>query len=200
MRKSQLVRHTLLGSRIIGGIFTLLFAAILLVGMPALFDWLLGYGEPSLAHHLVGGLLMALGGGLSLFCADLFHRKGDGLQVPWDPPRRLVIRGPYCFIRNPMYLGNVVMLLGEAIFFASLGIWIYTGVFFVIVHLGVVLLEEPDLRRRHGKPYADYTRKVPRWLPWKGRAWPNPSALAEMDVQAASPLQRDARIDLVTQK
>ena len=80
---------------------------------------------------------------------------GKGAPAPFDPPRKLVIRGPYRFVRNPIYIGAGMTLAGAALFYQSLPIFIYTGVFFLITHLFVVLLQvEPTLRRTFGDEYG----------------------------------------------
>src|SRR5438094_4771461 len=76
------------------------------------------------------------------------HRKGT--PAPFDPPRKLVIRGPYRFVRNPMYIGAGMTLAGAALFYESISIFIYAGLFFLITHLFVVLYEQPTLRRTLG--------------------------------------------------
>jgi len=73
------------------------------------------------------------------------------------------------FVRNPMYIGAGMTLAGAALFYQSLSIFIYTGVFFLITHLFVVLYEEPTLRRTFGDEYEAYFRRVRRWAPGKVR-------------------------------
>jgi len=82
-----------------------------------------------------------------------------------DPPRHLVVRGPYRFVRNPMYLGMVLVLLGELSLAFSLGFAGYIAGWFACIHLLVVLYEEPTLRRKFGADYERYTKEVGRWLP-----------------------------------
>ena len=68
-----------------------------------------------------------------------------------------------------MYIGAGMTLAGAALFYASLSIFIYTGLFFLITHLFVVLYEEPTLRRTFGDEYEAYFRRVRRWLPKRNR-------------------------------
>jgi protein-S-isoprenylcysteine O-methyltransferase Ste14 len=94
-----------------------------------------------------------------------FIYAGRGTPLPLDPPKFLVARGPYRFVRNPMYVGVELILLGESLLFESAILVIYAlaaGAFF---HHFVVLYEERTLRRKFGNRYAEYCRAVPRWLP-----------------------------------
>jgi len=98
---------------------------------------------------------------------------GKGTPAPFDPPRKLVIRGPYRFVRNPMYIGAGMTLAGAALFYESLSIFIYTCLFFLITHLFVVLYEEPTLRRTFGDEYETYFHRVRRWMPALRKAYRN---------------------------
>lgn len=114
---------------------------------------------------------MAVGAVLMLSCVWRFGARGEGTPAPFDPPRRLVIQGPYRAVRNPMYWGMGLFLAGEAMLFAlpSLGLLVFAAVLIVIVNLFVHLYEEPTLRRTFGAEYEDYCARVPRWLPRWGR-------------------------------
>lgn len=98
-------------------------------------------------------------------CMADFVRSGRGTPAPIDPPRRLVIRGPYRWARNPMYVGVLAILLAEALLFASPVLAAYAAAVAIAFHAFVVLYEEPSLGRRFGDAYADYCRAVPRWIP-----------------------------------
>jgi protein-S-isoprenylcysteine O-methyltransferase Ste14 len=118
------------------------------------------------------GVWQALGLGLGLAgaalafaCIVAFVFLGRGTPAPFDPPRRLVARGPYRFIRNPMYLGAALFLVGFALFYQSTGAAIYAAAFCVVAHLFVVLYEEPTLRRTFGHDYDEYCQMVGRWWP-----------------------------------
>jgi protein-S-isoprenylcysteine O-methyltransferase Ste14 len=82
-----------------------------------------------------------------------------------DPPKHLVVEGLYRYVRNPMYLGVLLLLLGETAFFQSSALLQYTVAWFIVVNLLVVFYEEPALRRRFGDSYERYVRSVHRWLP-----------------------------------
>jgi protein-S-isoprenylcysteine O-methyltransferase Ste14 len=87
---------------------------------------------------------------------------GKGTPAPFDPPRKLVVRGPYRFVRNPMYIGAGITLAGAALYYQSLPLLGYTGLFFLITHLFVVLYEELTVRRTFGEEYEAYFRRVSR--------------------------------------
>ena len=121
-------------------------------------------------------LLLQLGGlwclllGLALFVASLhlFATGGRGTLAPWDPPRKLVLRGPYRFVRNPMISGVVFILMGEALLLPSRPHAIWAATFLAINLVYIPLLEEPQLVDRFGDPYREYRRHVPRVFPLYG--------------------------------
>ena len=120
--------------------------------------------------RLPGGLLMIAGVALYLTCLWDFTFTGRGTPAVWDPPVVFVCKGPYRFVRNPMYLSIVGILMGEAVFFQSAALgWMAAG-FAAGFHIFVVAFEEPALRRRFGTSYDLYCSKVSRWLPhWPER-------------------------------
>jgi protein-S-isoprenylcysteine O-methyltransferase Ste14 len=119
----------------------------------------------------VAGLgLLAVG--LTLFIASLrrFVTEGEGTLAPWDPPRRLVVRGPYRYVRNPMISGVILVLLGEGLVLLSRSHLTWALIFLGINALYIPLLEEPFLVYRFGDAYREYCRHVPRLLP-RWRPW-----------------------------
>lgn len=90
---------------------------------------------------------------------------GRGTLSPVDPPRELVIRGLYRYVRNPMYVGVSLIVLGEAALTRSRALLLYWAVFFAAVNVFVIGYEEPNLRRRFGESYERYTQRVGRWIP-----------------------------------
>jgi protein-S-isoprenylcysteine O-methyltransferase Ste14 len=96
---------------------------------------------------------------------SLFATVGDGALAPWDPPRRLVVRGPYRYVRNPMISGVLSILLGEAILLGSVPLLVWFVIFFTLNALTMPLIEEPLLESRFGSEYVTYKRNVPRWIP-----------------------------------
>ena len=112
-----------------------------------------------------GVLIGAAGAALAVSCIVVFALLGKGTPAPFDPPRRLVIRGPYRFVRNPMYIGASLAMTGAALFYQSFALFGYVGVFLLVSHLFVAAYEEPALRRTFGKEYEAYCDKVGRWWP-----------------------------------
>ena len=109
--------------------------------------------------------LIVIGAATLLWCIWDFFASGRGTISPIDPPKHLVVRGLYRYVRNPMYVAVVIMLLGETIFFMSQAVLIEAAIFFVLANLFVMLYEEPTLRRKFGESYANYTQTVGRWIP-----------------------------------
>jgi protein-S-isoprenylcysteine O-methyltransferase Ste14 len=146
-------------------LFTIVAPGTITVFLPSL----LLRGDPGWrvegARAVVGGLLILAGALLYAWCAYAFARFGRGTPAPIDPPRHLVDRGLYARTRNPMYLGVVTVLVGEAVLFGSARLFAYAGAVFLGFHLFTVLYEEPAHRRRFGAAFDEYCRRVPRWIP-----------------------------------
>jgi len=146
--------------------YATLFIGLLLVYVPGL---LLGSApvRPATigAHQIAGMIITLMGAVIALWCAFTFVFIGKGTPAPFDPPRKLVIRGPYRFVRNPMYIDAGMTLAGAALYYESLSIFFYACLFFLVTHLFVVLYEELTLRRTFGDEYDAYFRRVRRWLP-----------------------------------
>lgn len=115
--------------------------------------------------QFAGAMVVLLGAALALWCVLAFAVIGRGTPAPFDPPRRLVVAGPYRFVRNPMYLGAALVLAGLTTYFASLRVFGYTLLFLVVTHLFVIWYEEPTLRRLFGNEYEQYCSQVHRWRP-----------------------------------
>jgi protein-S-isoprenylcysteine O-methyltransferase Ste14 len=110
-------------------------------------------------------LLAGSGAALALACISTFVFVGRGTPAPFDPPRRLVVQGPYRFVRNPMYLGAGMALAGAAFFYQSIPLLGYAGLFLLITHVLVLVYEEPTLRRIFDGDYEAYCGRVGRWWP-----------------------------------
>lgn len=110
---------------------------------------------------------MAVGAAIMLRCIWDFAWTGRGTPAPFDPPRRLVVTGLYRYVRNPMYIGMAVFLIGEALVLPQVtrAMLIMLGVLALAVTAFVMLYEEPTLRRLFGEDYEVYCRHVRRWLP-----------------------------------
>jgi len=94
-----------------------------------------------------------------------FKKIGKGTLAPWSPTRKLVVSGMYRYVRNPMIMGVLTVLIGESIALLSLPIIKWAGLFFLINNLYFLLYEEPDLERKFGEQYKIYKKNVPRWIP-----------------------------------
>jgi protein-S-isoprenylcysteine O-methyltransferase Ste14 len=116
-------------------------------------------------RQLVGLVAVAVGVVLLIACIWEFAKRGRGTLSPVDPPRELVVRGLYRYVRNPMYLSVTVILLGEVLLAWSRALLLYWAVWFVLVNVFVTWYEEPALRHQFGEPYERYARDVRRWLP-----------------------------------
>jgi protein-S-isoprenylcysteine O-methyltransferase Ste14 len=147
--------------------YAALFIGFVLVYLPGRFLSWSGIVAPATTGvpQVAGMIVVAIGTVIALSCVFTFVFIGKGTPAPFDPPRKLVIRGPYRFVRNPMYIGAGMTLAGAALYYQSLSILLYTGLFFLITHLFVVLYEEPTLRRTFGAEYEAYFYRVRRWLP-----------------------------------
>jgi protein-S-isoprenylcysteine O-methyltransferase Ste14 len=133
----------------------------------------LGPSPTRIVLQVVGlGLLFV---GVLLFAASLrrFVSEGRGTLAPWDPPRRLVVRGPYRYVRNPMISGVVMVLFGEALVLLSRPHLQWALIFLGLNAVYIPLIEEPFLAERFGSGYKEYCRHVPRllprWRPWEGK-------------------------------
>ncbi len=144
-----------------------LFIGFVLVFLPArLISWSGVSAQPSFGFtQAIGMVVVGLGGALALWCVLTFALLGKGTPAPFDPPRRLVIRGPYRFVRNPIYLGAAMALAGAALFYESSALAGYAGAFILVTHAFVLLYEEPTLRSTFGTEYDGYCRRVRRWRP-----------------------------------
>ena len=147
--------------------YSVLFIGLLLIYLPArLLSWS-GIVRPATIEvpQVAGIVIGAAGAASALWCIFTFVSIGRGTPAPFDPPRRLVIQGPYRFVRNPMYIGAGLALASAALFYESLPLLGYTGLFLFATHLFVVWYEEPTLRRTFGPEYKAYCRQVRRWWP-----------------------------------
>src|SRR5258708_3820782 len=129
--------------------------------------WLLG-GLPRPEHGpltWLGILMMLLGAAAYFRCAWEFAVRGLGTPAPIAPTKFLVTTALHRYVRNPMYLGVLGVLLGEAATFRALVLLEYAAFCFAAVYLFVLFYEEPTLRRQFGESYEEYRRSVPRWIP-----------------------------------
>ena len=147
--------------------FRALTALLVLPGLvTGLVPYLLFLTDPWRGEgYTLGLLVMAAGLFLLLWCVRDFYKSGKGTLAPWSPPKHLVIVGLYGFCRNPMYLGVLVLVFGEAVFSASPLLVCYLAVLIFSFHLRVILYEEPQLSKLFGVDWESYSSSVHRWLP-----------------------------------
>jgi protein-S-isoprenylcysteine O-methyltransferase Ste14 len=156
----------------VGPIFkTALFTVLVPGTVTVLIPYRLLSREVALPSHPLGDIRwlgcipVFLGAAIYLACAWKFATEGKGTPAPVSPTRFLVRGGLYQKVRNPMYVGVLLVLFGEALVFESAVLTRYACAVAVGFHLFVVLYEEPHLRSRYGESYEEYKRRVPRWLP-----------------------------------
>ncbi len=129
-----------------------------------IYDQKIGWVLPAWAT-LPGILLMAAGGLLVLTCVTFFIIRGKGTPAFFDAPTEFVATGPYRYVRNPMYIGGFILLIGFGLVRHSISILIFSILYMVLFHLFVVYYEEPTLEKQFGKSYLDYKKKTHRWIP-----------------------------------
>ncbi len=115
-------------------------------------------------YNYLGLILFIPGIALMLNCIIRFAVQGRGTLSPLDPTKRLVIAGPYRFCRNPMYVGVMMILIGETIFSQSVNLLIYSIAILIGFNLFIIFFEEPRLKREFGEEYRQYCQKVRRWI------------------------------------
>lgn len=108
---------------------------------------------------------IVIGAALYFLCVWNFAVVGRGTPGPWDAPRQFVAVGPYRWVRNPIYIAALLVVLGEAWLFLSMPLLLYCAAMAIFCHLFVIGYEEPTLRRRFGETYVEYVRTVSRWIP-----------------------------------
>ena len=122
--------------------------------------------------QVVGGVLIAVAVGILVECTWRFAKEGRGTPAPFAPVEMLVVSGFYRYVRNPMYVAVVTVIVGQALFFGSFILLFYAGFVWLLFHGFVLLYEEPSLRKKYGSKYEAYRINVRRWWPsirpWEG--------------------------------
>jgi protein-S-isoprenylcysteine O-methyltransferase Ste14 len=162
--------------------FSVLGTAAFLVLAPGtvagLVPWLISHWQ--MQSPLLGfmpfrgiGILLIVGG--ILIVLESFARfalKGVGTPAPIFPTQHLVVSGLYRYVRNPMYVGVVAMILGQGLMLGNIDVLIYAALVWLVTHLFVVGYEEPTLRRTYGVEFEFFCKNVSRWVPrltpWHG--------------------------------
>ncbi len=133
--------------------------AVIVPPVIAHFDpWSKGQWAPGISVMCIGAFVL-------LWCVRDFYVSGKGTLAPWDPPQKLVVAGLYRFMRNPMYVGVLLLVLGWSIYFCSPLLVAYTALLALAFHIRVIKHEEPWLRAQFGKQWEIYQQEVSRWLP-----------------------------------
>jgi protein-S-isoprenylcysteine O-methyltransferase Ste14 len=109
--------------------------------------------------------VFVIGAAIYFRCAWEFAARGLGTPAPIAPTKFLVTTALHRYVRNPMYIGVALAILGEAAVFRSVHVVEYAAIMLLIAHIFVVLYEKPTLQRQFGESYAEYRRRVPRWIP-----------------------------------
>jgi len=119
---------------------------------------------PVRIHEKTGLFLFISGLIVMLICIFNFAVKGRGTLSPADPTKKLVSEGLYRYSRNPMYVGVMMILIGESVYTGSFSLLVYSLVILTAFHLFIVFREEPRLQRDFGEEYTEYSQKVRRWI------------------------------------
>ena len=109
--------------------------------------------------------LWVIGVAMLVWCFWDFLAKGKGTPAPIDPPRELVVSGLYQYVRNPMYVGVLLVIIGHFLWFGFWNLLIYAVLVFMGFSAFVIFYEEPTLKRNFGAAYEEYLKRVPRWIP-----------------------------------
>ena len=148
-------------------LFTILQPGVAVVLLPYLILRSRGYEllPPTFSTtHFFGASLIVAGGVIMATCILRFVTEGHGTISPIDPTKKLIVRGLYRYSRNPMYVGAMLILIGETVFWWSAALALYSAILFLGFNLFVILHEEPRLRREFGPEYESYLRQVRRWV------------------------------------
>ena len=113
----------------------------------------------------LGFVIAGLGGVITVSCIAVFASRGEGTPLPLDAPRKFVATGPYRYVRNPMYVGAILVLVGAGFAVLSPSIVLLGFAFWGLTHLLVLVYEEPVLTAKFGDAYTRYKAEVNRWLP-----------------------------------
>jgi len=159
-----------------------LLPGTVLVFVPAALLWLSRHTpcaavptRPNEVLFWLAAAALLAGFSLVIWTVTLFLTLGRGTPAPWDPPKDLVVRGPYRHVRNPMITGVLLTLLAEAFFFQSWPLAVWMGVFFLANVAYFPCVEERGLERRFGDAYIAYRNNVRRWIP-RLRPWDPPDS------------------------
>ena len=144
----------------------IIFPFNVMVTIPAVILWWTRKGiEMEWPSTITGFLLIITGIGLVYHTVALFTDYGDGTPAPFDPPRKFVALGLYRYVRNPMIIGVMLILLGQSVAFFSFFIFGWFLFFAAANLIYIPLIEEPSLNKKFGEIYKVYLDQTPRWIP-----------------------------------
>lgn len=158
-------------NRTLGPILKTLLFTIVVPGFVTLYVPYVLMGRRYIFEHehapwaFFGALCFAVGAGIYFRCAWEFAVRGLGTPAPIAPTKFLVVSGLHRYMRNPMYIGVLLVILGQAAMFHAPQLAFYGAVCISMAHLFVIFYEEPTLHRQFGASYDEYRRRVPRWIP-----------------------------------
>ena len=154
---------------VFNALVNLLYYGVTVGFLPWIVLWIEDYwGVPRVSHPVLLGMAALAGwtgAGLQWWCIVLFQRRGRGTPSPVRPPQKLVIAGPYRWVRNPINLGELMVFVALAAWFGSLGLLVYAALALLAFDIFVRRWEEPALQRQFGQAYDDYRQRVRRWMP-----------------------------------
>ena len=114
---------------------------------------------------VLGLILIVIGLIFMTWSNVLFISFAEGTMSELDAPKKMVVLGPYRFVRNPIAIATITALWGEAVLFGSNYLFLWSIIYWVSIHLFLVYKEEPELEDKFGKSYVKYKESVPRWVP-----------------------------------
>jgi protein-S-isoprenylcysteine O-methyltransferase Ste14 len=126
--------------------------------------------EQPAALKVLGVLVLIAGAALVVETTTRFALQGRGTPAPWAPPERFVERGSYRYVRSPMYLGVILLVVGQGLLLGREILFLWAAVAWLIFTSFLAFYEEPELHRRFGADYDDYRRRVRRWLATRPRS------------------------------
>jgi protein-S-isoprenylcysteine O-methyltransferase Ste14 len=132
--------------------------------------WILGdkaykeLAESLKLQKYIAIVIFLIGLTILLSCIIRFAVEGRGTLSPADPTKRLVIKGFYKYSRNPMYVGVILILIGESIFFSSGNLLLYSLFIFICFNIFIIFIEEPRLKRDFTSEYLNYCKQARRWI------------------------------------
>lgn len=156
----------------VGTVVFLLLAPGVVAGLiPALItQWRNPRAGGGISGVVIVAAIMILSGIVVLLGAFIRFARADGTPAPPMPTGHLVVVGPYRYVRNPMYLAVLAIILGQALLFRSVEVLLYAGVVLLAVVFFVRGYEEPTLEHEYGDEYREYRRNVRGWIP-RLRPW-----------------------------